>query len=151
MNFTPIFLMASGIVAENKRVWRSAGVALMINSRSSMKPMFNISSASSRINVSMSPSCKARRLIKSTIRPGVPTTTCAPDLSALICLSMLAPPKTERTLMPLSRPKRKSSSCDCTANSRVGAITIACKPPLTSILFKVGRPKAAVLPVPVWA
>ena len=76
MNFTPIFLIASGIVAENNNVWRvSVGVALIMNSRSSIKPMLSISSASSRINVSISPSCKARRLIKSTIRPGVPTTT----------------------------------------------------------------------------
>ena len=58
----------------------------------------------------MSCNLKALRLIKSKRRPGVPTTIWAPDLRALICFSMLDPPYTERTLTPLLRPKRKSSS-----------------------------------------
>ena len=72
--------------------------------------MFSISSASSKIKVSISCNFKALRLIKSSKRPGVPTTMWAPDLRALICFSILEPPYTERTFTPLLRPKRKSSS-----------------------------------------
>ena len=73
--------------------------------------MLSISSASSRIKVSSWSSLIALRLIKSTKRPGVPTTICAPALSPLICFSILEPPNTVRTLSPFDLPKRKSSSC----------------------------------------
>ena len=92
MNLTPIRLIGSGIVAENKRVWRASGTRLMIASMSSKNPMLSISSASSRIRVSMWLSLSALRLIKSSNRPGVPTTTCAPERNALICFSILDPP-----------------------------------------------------------
>ena len=152
MNWTPIRLMASGIVAEKRRVWRSSGTRLIIASMSSRKPMLSISSASSKIKVSILLSLRALRLIRSRRRPGVPTTMWAPERRALICFSMLEPPYTERTLTPLSRPKRKSSSWDCTANSRVGAITRAWIVfSSVRILSRVGKPKAAVLPVPVCA
>ena len=72
--------------------------------------MLSISSASSKIKVSILLSLRALRLIRSRRRPGVPTTMWAPERRALICFSMLEPPYTERTLTPLSRPKRKSSS-----------------------------------------
>ncbi|MNR51389.1 hypothetical protein D3C85_1710580 [compost metagenome] len=39
-------------VAENSRVWRSAGVAATMVSMSSMKPMSSMRSASSRISIS---------------------------------------------------------------------------------------------------
>ena len=92
MNWTPIRLMASGIVAEKRRVWRSSGTRLMIASISSRKPMLSISSASSKIKVSILLSLRALRLIRSRRRPGVPTTIWAPERRALICFSMLEPP-----------------------------------------------------------
>ena len=54
--------------------------------------MLSISSASSKIKVSMLFSLRALRLIRSRRRPGVPTTMWAPERRALICFSMLEPP-----------------------------------------------------------
>ena len=92
MNLTPMRLIGSGIVAENRSVWRLTGTRSMIASISSKKPMLSISSASSRIRVSTPSKRKALRLIKSNRRPGVPTTMWAPDRRAFICLSILEPP-----------------------------------------------------------
>ena len=50
-----------GTVAENITVWRSGGVDERIFSISSRKPMFSISSASSRMTVLMPPSCRVLR------------------------------------------------------------------------------------------
>ena len=46
--FSAIFWMAAGMVAENITVWRSSGSWLKMVSISSKKPLFSISSASSK-------------------------------------------------------------------------------------------------------
>ena len=84
--------MRAGIVAEKSAVWRSRGVASRMASRSSAKPMSSISSASSRIRTSSWPSFSVPRLMWSSARPGVATTTWAPRSSARICCSIGAPP-----------------------------------------------------------
>ena len=81
-----------GIVALNRAVWRSAGAASRIASRSSAKPMSSISSASSRTTYSISSSLSVPRLRWSTQRPGVATTTSTPLFSRLICRWMGWPP-----------------------------------------------------------
>ena len=64
-----------------------------------------------------------------------------------------APPYTVTMLSPrMCLPNLFKSLAICTPNSRVGAIINACVDRLSkSILFKIGRPNAAVLPVPVCA
>ena len=152
INCTPIRLIAGGIVAENNNVWRWSGTAFKIDSMSSKNPMFNISSASSKTKVLTFDKLIVPRLMWSIKRPGVPTTMWAPWLKPLIWRRISAPPKTACTLTRLSRPNLNSSSCVWIANSRVGETTSACTWLLSvSIMFKIGNPKAAVLPVPVWA
>ncbi len=70
--------MARGMVAENIRVRRSAGVASRISSSSSRKPMSSISSASSRTTAFKALRSSAPRSRWSRRRPGVPTTIWAP-------------------------------------------------------------------------
>ena len=84
INSSAILRIGPGIVAENNNVWRSAGTCSKIELISSMKPMFNISSASSSTSVCTSLSFSVRRLIWSIIRPGVPTIICGLFLSARI-------------------------------------------------------------------
>ncbi len=48
-------------------------------------------------------------------------------------------------------PSEASSLTICTASSRVGASIMAWVPAFGSIFWSNGRPKAAVLPVPVLA
>ena len=63
-------VMVGEMVAEKSAVWRSAGVAARIVSRSSAKPMSSISSASSRITTATSSKRRLPRLRWSTARPG---------------------------------------------------------------------------------
>ncbi len=51
MNFSAMRRIGVGIVAENKSVWWFSGTFDKIFSMSSMNPIFNISSASSKITV----------------------------------------------------------------------------------------------------
>ena len=85
-------LICSGIVAENSASWRSLGVCSRIHSISSMKPIFNISSASSSTKACNESSFKVPRRIWSITRPGVPTITCGPRFRAFNCCCMLWPP-----------------------------------------------------------
>ncbi len=85
-------ITAPGMVAENSIVCRFTGSMPMIFSTSGRKPRSSISSASSRTRVRTS-----RRLIffcpaRSSSRPGVPTTTSTPFLSASTCGSYARPP-----------------------------------------------------------
>ena len=83
---------SEGIVAENNNVCFSSGVVSKIESISSRNPMFNISSASSKTVHVISLIFNALRLIKSIVRPGVPTTICGLSFNPLICFTMSAPP-----------------------------------------------------------
>ena len=79
--------MGRGTVAENITVCRSGGVDERIFSISSRKPMFSISSASSRMTVLIPPSCRVLRSMWSMTRPGVPMMTLAPARSPENCRS----------------------------------------------------------------
>ena len=80
------------MVAENSMVWWFDGMALRMNSMSSMKPMSSILSASSRTRVVISERLRTFLVIISLTLPGVPATMSQPFSSFLICPSMLAPP-----------------------------------------------------------
>ena len=81
-----------GDVAEKRTVWRSAGVALRIVSRSSAKPMSSISSASSRMTVRTPSRSRLLRVRWSTARPGVATTTSTPRRRPRSCWWIGWPP-----------------------------------------------------------
>ena len=122
-------------------------------SRSSLKPIFSISSASSSTIHLRFFSDNTSLLIRSRVLPGVPTTISAPFLIELIWGTMLAPPYTDTIEIPCSYFEYFSrSDVIWRQSSLVGHNISAC----TFLLFlsscsRIGKPKPAVFPVPVWA
>ena len=92
------------IVAEKSAVWRSAGTADRMASRSSAKPMSSISSASSSTTNSTASRFRLPRVRWSTARPGVATTTSTPRRRLRSCWPIGWPPYTGSTRMPDDRP-----------------------------------------------
>ena len=84
--------IAAGIVAENSARWLSSGVFDKIASTSSIKPMRSISSASSNTKDFTWLRLRLLRFRWSSIRPGVPTTTCAPRFRLRNWPPISAPP-----------------------------------------------------------
>ena len=144
--------MPWGIVAENRRVWRSCGILLRMAPTSSIKPISSIRSASSRTTVSHQPRERVPPFRRSRTRPGVPTTTWEPLRSFAICPLAWTPPTSSTTCRSRPLPRASITSATCWASSRVGVRII----PWTatrwvSILATSGAPKPIVLPVPVSA
>ena len=141
------------MVAENIKVFRSSGTFSRIAFMLSVNPIFSISSASSSTTVCTPSSFTTPRLIRSIRRPGVATIICTPCRKARIWLSMLLPPYTgSTTTSGMYFEKSARSPAIWRHSSRVGASTSACGVWLSaSIRWSNGRPKAAVLPVPVCA
>ena len=141
------------MVALNNQILSLLGVFFKINSMSSWKPMFNISSASSNTTYSIFSKLIAFLSIKSINRPGVATTTCTPLFKSLICIPMEVPPYTAKTCKPgMCFLNKFISFTICIHNSLVGQTNNACGY-LSAVLINCnkGNPKAAVLPVPVCA
>jgi len=150
-------------VAENIKVCLRLAAKSLIASRSSEKPKSSIRSASSTIKASTLSSLIWRRFTKSSKRPGVATTTCAP-FNCWICLPKGIPPMIAAIRTPFMwRTNAIASWLTCWANSRVGQSTkiegwvIAfirslngTKVSWLANTFKVGSKNAAVLPEPVW-
>ncbi|COZ36361.1 Uncharacterised protein [Mycobacterium tuberculosis] len=80
------------MVAENRATCLYSGVSDRMRSTSSAKPMVSISSASSSTRKSTRDRSKVARSRWSIIRPGVPTTTCAPRLNPASCTAYDDPP-----------------------------------------------------------
>jgi hypothetical protein len=76
--FSAMAAMRLGSVAEKSAVCRSAGSTERIASRSSLKPMSSISSASSSTTAVTLSSTSVRRPMWSMARPGVATTASTP-------------------------------------------------------------------------
>ena len=147
------------MVAENSRVRRSAGVASRISSRSSRKPMSSISSASSSTTARSADRSSAPRSRWSRSRPGVPTTMCAPPCQGAALLHRVhaadagGDPRAGLGVEPVSsrltwmrelagrrdRPAPAGSRARRAARRRRAAAGA------------MARPKATVLPEPVWA
>ena len=132
-------------------VWSRIVVTAGRNPRSAMW------SASSMTAISTPESTRQRRSSRSIRRPGVATTMSTPRVSASICLPYGAPPKMQHSLRPSASPSGRIASATCIASSRVGTSTrprgafdIRFDPDVAS-LASIGRPKAIVLPPPVWA
>ena len=83
--FFEIRRICAGIVAENSATCLLSGVSARIVSTSSAKPIFSISSASSRTRKRSSLRSSVPFSRWSMMRPGVPTTTCTPRRSADSC------------------------------------------------------------------
>ncbi|OUE30563.1 hypothetical protein BFL35_09520 [Clavibacter michiganensis] len=81
-----------GMVAENSIVWRTAGVCAKSFSMSERNPRSSILSASSSTISRTFESDSRRWPTRSSRRPGVPTTICAPALSCSIWPSYALPP-----------------------------------------------------------
>ena len=141
------------MVAENSTTWRFSGSWLSTHSTSSMKPMRNISSASSSTKVRRPERSRVPWRMWSITRPGVPTTIWTPRLSRAIWSRKSAPPYTGSTRRwGILAAKVLKASATWIASSRVGASTSTWGVRwLGSIAVSRGRAKAAVLPVPVWA
>ena len=123
----------------------------MMRRMSFSKPLSSIRSASSSTRYSTPPSASVPSPMRSSTRPGVPITTCAP-LIARICCALSTPPNTAAQRTASSA---ESASYVCSASSRVGARTSA-RGPLPAPLdgrrrASAGMPKASVLPLPVSA
>ena len=150
-------------VAENIKVCLRFAARSLIASKSSEKPRSSIRSASSTISASTWSNLIWRRFTRSSKRPGVATTTCAP-FNCWICLPNGIPPMIAAIRAPFMwRTKPIASWLTCCANSRVGQRTkifgwvIAfirslngTKVSWAASAFNVGSKNAAVLPEPVW-
>ena len=90
--------------------------------------------------------------MRSSTRPTVPTTIWPPSRSCACWVRIGAPPNTATGLIPLRAPYARSAWVTWMHSSRVGVSTSAwtsSSPGSTN--SSIGRPKAAVLPVPVCA
>src|SRR3954447_9431144 len=117
-----------------------------------MKPRSSISSASSRTMNRAAVRTNERRDIRSIIRPTVATTTWAPERSCDCWERIGAPPKTATISIGRCSAKVRSAWVTWMQSSRVGVITIAWTSLFSGSRYcSSGSPKAAVLPVPVWA
>mmetsp|Transcript_70410 Transcript_70410/g.195965 ORF Transcript_70410/g.195965 Transcript_70410/m.195965 type:complete len:244 (-) Transcript_70410:371-1102(-) len=165
------FRTSFGQVAVKKSVWRFLGTLPKILRIWGSKPMSNIRSASSSTKYVTEPRDTTPESTKSTSRPGVATTICAPYRSLLCWPHLSQPPYTLTVWMrPLSLPPDISntlpaSSVICTASSRVGTSTritgdaVASFPAdsarpwraLRSRCTAAGSRNASVLPLPVCA
>ena len=121
------------------------------------KPRSAMWSASSITETSTPDSTRQRRSSRSINRPGVATTRSTPRFNASICLPYGAPPNTQQSFRPSASPSGRSASATCMASSRVGTSTrargafdIRIEPDVAR-RASIGRPKAIVLPPPVWA
>ena len=85
-------------------------------------------------------------------RPTVPTTIWAFSFSRAAWSRIGAPPKMATTLMPRWSPYARRACVTWMHSSRVGVSTSAWTSGSSGSTYSsIGRPKAAVLPVPVWA
>ncbi len=147
--------ISSSSVAENSMRWPS-GSWSNSSSTSGRKPMSAIWSASSRTATSTESREHSPRRMRSRRRPGVATSMSTPARSASIWRENAVPPHTTFISMPTASPKVWSESATWIASSRVGVrmIALGCfglvRPPAAR-RARAGRPKARVLPEPVWA
>ena len=114
------------IVAEKSAVWRSAGVAERMASRSSAKPMSSISSASSRMTTRTASRRRLPRLRWSTARPGCRDHDVdpAPEAAQLLADGLTAVDRQDPRAH-LATVLREIASATCIASSRVGTRTSA--------------------------
>ena len=148
--------ISGGIVAEKSSDCRR-GCSFATSERTGlMKPMSSMRSASSSTTKRVSSSRSSPPSTRSTMRPGVAITTSTPRAMPRTWALRDMPP---RTSWVESRPpaKLRRLASICTASSRVGARMSARqvfglgRPLRPRIACTIGRPKAAVLPVPVCA
>ena len=140
------------MVAEKTNVVRFCDTLPMIASTCSINPSSSILSASSRISQRICDKSRWSFSRWSSVRPGVPITTCTLCRSSLRCCINGCLPKMAAQRIFLNRPIWLKVCCTCSANSRVGVSTRACGCRSVSVTCsQTGMAKAAVLPLPVGA
>ena len=148
-------VISGGIVAEKNSVWRVKGTSLQMRSMSGMKPISSMRSASSMTRISMAFRSRPPRSVKSSRRPGVAITTSAPRAILTSWSPNETPPIRRARLSLWLTPYLPNASSTWAASSRVGSrmrvrgMRARARP--RSSVDSMGKVKAAVLPVPVWA
>ena len=148
---------SGGMVAEKSADCRRGCSLATIFRTGWMKPMSSMRSASSSTTKRVSSSRTARSSMRSISRPGVATATSTPRASARTWALRDMPPSTSTVESRAPPAKARRCASICTASSRVGArisarqVPGAGRPPSPRMACRIGSPKAAVLPVPVWA
>ena len=118
--------ISSGKVAENNSVCRLRGSGLTISITSSENPISKSRSASSNTSVRIAETCNNSLRMCLAIRPGVPTTMCAPARMETSWGRPGMPPQSVTSLMfGMFRASRRISAATCSASSRTGQITSA--------------------------
>mmetsp|Transcript_13471 Transcript_13471/g.32987 ORF Transcript_13471/g.32987 Transcript_13471/m.32987 type:complete len:266 (-) Transcript_13471:842-1639(-) len=120
--------ISRGMVAENSSVWWRCGRRAMTSLICGSKPMSSMRSASSSTRYVTSDSTHTPSFIRSSSRPGVPTTISTPRRSASTCSFLGTPPYTHTERTPHLAPASCSTWLICSASSRVGAMTSAYGP-----------------------
>ncbi len=148
-------VISGGMVAEKNRVCFLTGVSLKMRSRSGMKPMSSMRSASSTTSICTPVISSLPRSKWSSRRPGVAIRTSTPRSSFSSWSEKETPPikSAQESFWPLAYFSKDAETWS--ASSRVGSMTRARgmraleRPAFSRSI--IGRVKAAVLPVPVWA
>ena len=150
---------SGGKVAEKNKFCRRAGSSASTRCSSSEKPRSSSRSASSSTSICTASSFSALCSSRSSSLPGVATTASAPPRSPIICGLIETPPNTTAIFGTCGRrsPRLRSTSPTWAASSRVGTSTRARTRrgagagPFCCSRCSRGKPKAPVLPEPVWA
>ena len=132
----------------------------MMRCKSGKKPMSNMRSASSKIKICTWDKLAVFWVMWSSKRPGVAINNSTPPRNKVVCADMSTPPKTTAVRISVYLAYLNALSATWSANSRVGVSTKArigwragdaLLLAIGKMFCKIGKTKAAVLPVPVWA
>ena len=147
-------------MAENKRVWRCAGMRLMMRCRSGKNPISSIRSASSSTKIW---TCERSAVLEprwSSKRPGVAIKISTPARRVMAWGLISTPPKTTAVRKSVCLAYKLALSATWSLNSRVG-VRIRARMgwragdvlalELGNNFWMIGSVNAAVFPVPVWA
>ena len=145
------------MVAEKSAVWRSAGVAARIVSRSSAKPMSSISSASSRTTMRdlVEAQAAALEVVDRAAGRGDDDVDAASQPAELLADRLAAvdrqDPRAELAAVAHGAPPRPASRARGSGPGSSADVPSLAGRARCAIRWSMGRAKAAVLPVPVGA
>ena len=153
----PTTTISCGMVAEKNMVCRCAGTCRTMRRIGTMKPRSSMWSASSSTSTSTRSRRTARSPIRSSSRPGVATSTSMPPASVRACRPLRHAAEHDGRHGCPSRGRADGSSRRSGRRVRgsgrgsARAARSARRAGLRRSRSRIGRAKAAVLPVPVWA
>ena len=152
INFFAKSIIGFGMVADNNTICNLSGSLSLSNTISSKKPYSSIWSASSIINLDMCFILILPLLICSNSLPGVATIIWELLTNLFSCFLKSCPPTIFTQLNFLSTFKSSKTFFVWLESSLVGlSMTVWGNLKFSSVIVIIGRRKASVLPVPVWA